>query len=944
MSTVKRLLSKVTPTHRRAESVAKDINGQDKEKTANGATKAQHQQEKDKQHVANGDAHANGHRGRSKRSESFTEMKEHRREDRAGHDEEERKERERKRLEAYETDPLKAHYGHMTVHLKPGERQSLHDIAKMEVGAPVRFRARIHHSRAISSKITFMVFRHQLHTIQGVLTVEDGVVSDNMVRWAEDLHRESIVLVEGKVHAPQEAGQDKVKSTTIHEIEIKIEKLYLIAEPSATLPFQVDDASRPLEYYKNQDAHFTRVGERTRLNHRVLDLRTPVSQSIFRIHSAIVNLFREFLRAKGFTEIHSSKFQEGATESGASVFRVDYFRRNAFLAQSPQLMKQMCIAADMERVFEVGPVFRAENSNTHRHLTEFTGLDLEMAFEADYHEVMNLIDEMFLYIFKTIYRDYREEIDTVKQQFPHDDLVVPDETLRLKYADGIRLLREDGWKEEDGTELTEEDDLSTAAERRLGAIVKEKYNTDYYILDKFPAVVRPFYTMPDAENPKFSNSYDFFIRGEEILSGGQRIHLADMLIDRMKEAKINPDSMKDYVDGFRWGCPPHGGGGIGLERVVMLLLKLGNIRWASLFPRDPKSFPATEKEIAEAAMEMAQKAILSGPKSHTFHDKRPHTDLPPLENLIAEYGDATNTSWVDPAWTVWRHDITGAAIGYIPSDGFAVAFGNPLCEHDQIPQVVRAYLHYLEQQKLKPVWCCIDRETEQYLAHDLGWSGIIVVAEERLNPAEVHPEDDKNFRRKIHRAERDGVKVTEVDHFDDDLRKAVDQRLKDWQSNRKGEQVHLTGVRPFDDMAHRKYFVAHDKEGKVCCLVVLAQLAARHGFQIKWALEFPGAPNGAIEYILWHVIRKMGNAGVRSATFGAGARDRLERADNIGGFRIRTLEKTYNGLSSSFNLLNKGDFRSKFGTHQEPLYIAYPKGGLGVKGIEAIMNVVKKDK
>ncbi|TFK49883.1 aspartyl-tRNA synthetase, cytoplasmic [Heliocybe sulcata] len=947
MSTVKRLLSKVTPGHRSAKSVANDINGDhthsDKEKTGNGETKAQHQQKKEE---VNGhdDANANGRPSRSKRSVSFTEKKEQRREDRAEQDEEERKEREKRKKEAYDADPLKANYGHMTVKLKPGDRDALIDISKKEVGTPVRFRARIHHSRAISPKITFVVLRHQLHTIQGVLTIEDDVVSENMVRWVEDLHRESIVLVEGKVHSPHEGGQDQVKSTTIHEVEVKIEKLYLIAEPTSTLPFQVDDASRPLDAYKSEDAQFTRVGERTRLNHRVLDLRTPVSQSIFRVHSAIVTLFREFLVSKSFTEIHSSKFQEGATESGASVFRVDYFRRNAFLAQSPQLMKQMCIAADMERVFEVGPVFRAENSNTHRHLTEFTGLDLEMTFEADYHEVMNLIDEMFLYIFKNIYKNYREEIDTIKQQFPHDDLVIPDETLKLKYADGIRLLREDGWKEEDGSELTDEEDLSTAAERRLGAIVKEKYNTDYYILDKFPAGVRPFYTMLDAENPKFSNSYDFFIRGEEILSGGQRIHHADMLIERMREARINPDSMKDYVDGFRWGCPPHGGGGIGLERVVMLLLKLGNIRWASLFPRDPRSFPATEKEMAEAALETAQRAVLYGPKAETYHDGKPHHDLPPLENLIAKYGDATNTSWVDPAWTVWRHEVTGGAVGYIAAEGYAVSFGNPLCEPDQIPQVVRAYLHFLESKNLKPVWCCIDRETEQYLAHDLGWSAIIVVAEERLNPSEVHPEDDKNFRRKIHRAERDGVKITEVEHFDDELKAAVEKRLEDWKANRKGEQVHLTGVRPFDDMEHRKYFVAHDKDGTVCAMVVLAQLAARHGFQIKWALEFPGAPNGAIEYILWHVIRKMGDAGVRTATFGAGAREKLERADNIGGFRIRTLEKTYNGLSSSFNLTNKGDFRSKFGTHQDPLYISYPKSSLGVKGIEAIMSVVKKPK
>lgn len=158
------------------------------------------------------------------------------------------------------------------------------------------------------------------------------------------------------------------------------------------------------------DARFPKVGPTTRFTHRVLELRTPVTQSIFRINSGITRLFREFLDGKGFTEIQSSKFQGSATESGASVFKVDYFRRPVYLAQSPQLAKQMCIAGDMERVYEIGPVFRAENSNTHRHLTEFTGLDLEMAFDNHYHEVMDLIDDMFLFIFKSLSTNYRNEV------------------------------------------------------------------------------------------------------------------------------------------------------------------------------------------------------------------------------------------------------------------------------------------------------------------------------------------------------------------------------------------------------------------------------------------------------------------------------------------------------------------------------------------------------
>lgn len=307
--------------------------------------------------------------------------------------------------------------------------------------------------------------------------------------------------------------------------------------------------------------------------------------------------------------------------------------------------------------------------------------------------------------------------------------------------------------------------------------------------------------------------------------------------------------------------------------------------------------------------------------------------------MIATYGDATNTSWLDPFWEVWRDTKTGAAVGYREHNGYAITFGNPLCEQHQIAEVARSYLHYIQdEKKLKPVWCCVDMETERVLAQDFGWSAVTAVAEERFNPTEVEPEkNDKNVRRKVHRAERDGVKIINVDgEPDDELKKEIDVRLEDWREGRKGTQVHLTGLRPWDDPKHRKYFYARDAQGKVhfypsnmrfrfstfsqiCALVVLAQLAPTHGFQIKWALEFPDAPLGAIEYILTHVIKKMGEVGVRSATFGAGSTGQLERADNVGGFRVVTLEKTYNGISHAFHLGNKSDFRSKFGIHQDPV-------------------------
>ncbi|KAI0940651.1 hypothetical protein AcW1_003792 [Taiwanofungus camphoratus] len=842
---------------------------------------------------------------------SFTEQKEERRHEREARDRaeaEERRVRQKKlhdevsgcpvahsatrlKVSVLTQDPLRDNYGDLplnmsqdpirelpifstsTTHLmgafsiEEPRLDSLKSVASMDEGQHVAFQARVHHIRPLGihplspplpsnvtlthstgSKIVFLVFRSQLTTVQGVLTEEPTHVSQNMVRWAEGLDRESVVLIEGIVQRPKD-GHEEVRSAWVHEREVKVEKLFVVAGPTATLPFQVEDAARPEENHQKDGVQFSRVNQKTRLSNRVLDLRTPTCHAIFRIHAGICRLFRTFLETRGFLEIHSSKFQETSTEAGAAVFKVDYFRRPAFLAQSPQLAKQMCIAADMERVFEIGPVFRAENSNTHRHLTEFTGLDIEMRFERHYHEVMDTLDAMLVFIFRALQEQYHDEargspvlpprafcsrsrcggvqIEAVKKQFPHEDLVVLDKTPRLTFAEGIRMLKEAGWKE-DGKEPVEWEDLSTNAERRLGALVKEKYGADYYILDKFPLDVRPFYTMPDPEDNRLSNSFDFFLRGEEILSGGQRIHIAPLLEERMRAAEIDPDTMKDYVDGFRWGCPPHGGGGLGLERVVMLFLKLGDIRWASLFPRDPRSFAKKGKDLAEASMGAAARMILHGPESTTFQAGHPHGELPPLENLIAKCGDATNTSWIDPAWTVWRDAKTGGAVGYIPQGGFAVTFGNPLCELKQIRGVAEAFLAHVQQQGLKPVWCCIDQETERYLAKDLGWSAIVAVAEERLNPVEVDPaSNDKTVRRKTHRAERDGVKIIEVEgEMEPQVKAVLEERAKEWEAHRKGNQIHLTGVKPFDDMKHRKYFYAVDKDGKASQSVTPWQLAS----------------------------------------------------------------------------------------------------------------------
>lgn len=460
------------------------------------------------------------------------------------------------------------------------ERIQISTLSKADSEREVVFRARVHTSRQQGNKMNFITFRQQSALIQGLVAANADSISKKMVKWSASISLESIVVVHGIVKvAPEE-----IQSCTVKDVEIQVTKLYTIAEAPAQLPILIEDASRSEE--QAEIAGLPVVNLDTRLDYRVIDLRTATNQAIFRIQSGVCALFREFLTKKGFVEIHTPKMMGSPSEGGANVFKVNYFKGNAFLAQSPQLAKQMLIAADFERVFEIGPVFRAENSNTHRHMTEFTGLDLEMAFEEHYDEVVDVLAEMFTFIFSQLKERYATEIATVRKQYPVEEFKLPKDgkMVRIPFSEGVAMLRAAG------EDVGEYDDLSTPHEKLLGKLVREKYDTDFYILDKFPLAIRPFYTMPDATDANYSNSYDFFMRGEEILSGAQRIHDAKLLAERMRVHEVDPNSegLKDYVDAFTYGAPPHGGGGIGLERVVMFYLGLGNIRRASLFPRDPR--------------------------------------------------------------------------------------------------------------------------------------------------------------------------------------------------------------------------------------------------------------------------------------------------------------------------------------------------------------------
>jgi aspartyl-tRNA synthetase len=454
-------------------------------------------------------------------------------------------------------------------------------ISDVSVGQRVWVRGRVGGSR-VKGGSSFVVLRNGLDTLQAVHFKKADPTNGELVStYIKGITSESIVDICGTVVAAD------VKSCSVDDRELNIEKIHVVSRAAAILPYSIEDASRSdaeVEASQSTSRPFPRLGQELLLDNRWLDLRVPATSSIMKIRSGTTQLFREYLYSQGFTEIQTPKLIAGESESGAGVFKTDYFGTVACLAQSPQLYKQMAISGDMGRVFEVGPVFRAENSNTRRHLCEFTGLDIEMAIDGHYNETLQVVHDMFKYIFTGLETRWAKELAVIRTQYPCEPAVFTEKPCIIHWNDGVGMLRERGFDMGDGMQ-----DLTGAQELALGEIIKEKYNTDFFMLDRYPSSIRPFYTMPCADDKRFSNSYDMFIRGQEICSGAQRCHDVDMLIQNIEGKGIADweSSLGSYVDSFRHGISPHAGAGIGLERVVFLFLGLDNVRKGTMFPRDP---------------------------------------------------------------------------------------------------------------------------------------------------------------------------------------------------------------------------------------------------------------------------------------------------------------------------------------------------------------------
>ncbi|KGG50468.1 hypothetical protein DI09_6p520 [Mitosporidium daphniae] len=409
----------------------------------------------------------------------------------------------------------------------------------------------------ILGKQAFVVLRESPYVnIQLIVYADNVSISKAMLKFCGSLSKETIVDIVGKVVK----ASTPILSCSVFSHEIHVEELWVVS-PSATLPINLEDASRPDFSSSPEEEALPRVNLDTRLDNRVIDLRTPANDAIFQMLSEIEWHFERFFHLNDFRKIHSPKMISAASEGGANVFKVKYFNGDAFLAQSPQLYKQMAICAHFNRVYEIGPVFRAENSFTHRHLTEFTGVDLEMTFTSHYHEVMDMIASMFVFVFDAL-KDpkYSKYFEAIHKQHPFEELQYLEKTLVLQYSEGVAMLRAVG------IEMAADEDLRHVIFHLCPSTTNEK------LLGKL----------------KLANAYDFFIRGEEILSGAQRINDYNLLVQKATEHGIDLSTINSYLEAFRYGAPPHAGGGIGLERVVMLYFGLGNIRKTSLFPRDPK--------------------------------------------------------------------------------------------------------------------------------------------------------------------------------------------------------------------------------------------------------------------------------------------------------------------------------------------------------------------
>ncbi len=414
------------------------------------------------------------------------------------------------------------------------------------VGKTVKMNGAVHNIRSMG-EVAFVILRKAEGLVQCVY--EEGKTGFDL----KSLKEESAVEVTGVVALEERAP---------HGFEIRLQEIRVLSEPAERLPVAVG------KWKLNTSLE-------TRLALRPVSLRNVRERARFKVQEGIVKGFREFLSSQGFTEIHTPKIVSRGAEGGANVFKLNYFNKKAELGQSPQFYKQMMVGV-FDRVFEVAPVFRAEKHNTTRHLNEYIGLDFEMGYIDGFEDVMAMETGFLKYTVDLLNREYKKELDMLDVELPSVERIPQ---VRFDRAKELAA-------EKYGRAIRNPYDLEPEEELLIGQYFKEEYGREVVVVTHNPTKNSPFYAMDDPQDGRFTLSFDLLYKGLEITTGGQRIHDYQTILDKMEKRGMDPEDIEDYLMIFKYGMPPHGGLGIGLERLTMKLLDEQNVRETSLFPRD----------------------------------------------------------------------------------------------------------------------------------------------------------------------------------------------------------------------------------------------------------------------------------------------------------------------------------------------------------------------
>ncbi len=420
-------------------------------------------------------------------------------------------------------------------------------LLNAEAGQKVNVNGAVHTIRDMGT-VAFVILRKREGLLQCVY--EEGIAGFEL----NGIKEAATVEIEGTLEKNEKAPNG---------IEIRMEKLRILSEPA--------DERMPLAISKWK----LKTSLEAKLNYRAISLRNVRERAKFRIQEGLIRAFRDFLYSQGFTEIHTPKIGAKGAEGGANIFKLDYFHRPAVLAQSPQFYKQMMVGV-FDRVFETAPVFRAEKHNTKRHLNEYTSLDLEMGYIDGFEDIMAMETGYLQYAMRLLSSDYAKELQIL-------DITLP----KVGQIPAVRFHEiKEAVSEKYGHKMRNPFDLEPEEEQLISRYAKEEWDSDFVFVTHYPSKKRPFYAMDDPEDTRYTLSFDLLFRGMEVTTGGQRIHDHRMLTEKIEARGMTEEGMEDYLAAFKHGMPPHGGLGIGLERLTMKLAGEDNVRETTLFPRD----------------------------------------------------------------------------------------------------------------------------------------------------------------------------------------------------------------------------------------------------------------------------------------------------------------------------------------------------------------------